>query len=112
MRSIGLLQIKFPITASKCMVADKCHAYIKGFAVNIQCIIQLSLVYNCISFKFGSIYVFILKLMNFILLIYFYLVFYFCVKILKKFQLFLRQNIISIILVASLDMLSSIGFLK
>ena len=31
--------------------------------------------------KFGSIYVFILKLMNFILLIYFYLVFCFCVKI-------------------------------
>ena len=49
------------------------------------------------KFKFGSIYVFILKLMNFILLIYFYLVVCFCVKILKKFQLFLRQNIISII---------------
>ena len=49
MRSIGLLQIKFPITTSKCMVANKCHAYIKWFTVNIQCIIQLSLVYNCIS---------------------------------------------------------------
>ena len=31
-------------------LANKCHAYIeKGFTVNIQCIIQLSLVYNCIS---------------------------------------------------------------
>ena len=28
-RSIGLLQIKFSITASKCMVANKCHAYIE-----------------------------------------------------------------------------------
>ena len=33
------------------------------------------------KFKFGSIHVFILKLMNFILLIYFYLVFCLCVKI-------------------------------
>ena len=50
MGSIGLLQIKFPITATKCMVANKCHAYIeKGVYSNIQCIIQLSLVYNCIN---------------------------------------------------------------
>ena len=88
-RLIGLLQIKFPITASKCMVANKCHAYIeKG-------VYSLYTVHNSIisgiqlpQFKFGSIYIFILKLMNFILLKYFYLVFCFCVKILKKFSTF------------------------
>ena len=97
-RSIGLLQIKFPITASNCMVANKCHAYIeKGvyskYTVHNSIIfgIQLS------KFKFGSIYIIFLNLMDFILLIYLYLVVCFCVKILKKFQLFLRQNIISII---------------
>ena len=53
-------------------VANKCHAYIeKG-------VYSKYTVYNSIifgiqlhKFKFGSIYVFILKLMNFILLIYF-----------------------------------------
>ena len=77
------------------MVANKCHAYIdKGvyssYTVHNSIIFGIQLP----MFKFGSIYIVILKLMNFILLI-FYLVFCFCVKIFKKFQLFLKQNIIS-----------------
>ena len=97
-RLIGLLQIKIPIPASKCMVANKCHAYVEKWVYSLYTVhnsiisgIQLP------QFKFGSIYISILKLIDFILLIYFYLVFCFCVKLLKKFQLFLRQNSISII---------------
>ena len=87
-RLIGLLQIKFPLTASKCMVANKCHAYIeKGVYSNYTVHNSIIFGIQLTKFKFGSIYIFILKLMNFILLIYFYLVFCFCVEILKKFQL-------------------------
>ena len=70
--SIGLLQIKFPITATKCMVANKCHAYIEK-GVYSKYTVHNSIIFGIQlhKFKFGSIYVFILKLMNFILLIYF-----------------------------------------
>ena len=80
----------------RCMVANKSHAYIEK-GVYSKYTVHKSIIFGIQlhKFKFGSIYVFILKLMNFILLIYFYLVVCFCVKILKKFQLFLRQNIIS-----------------
>ena len=72
MGSIGLLQIKFPIIATKCMVANKCHAYIEK-GVYSKYTVHNSIIFGIQlhKFKFGSIYVFILKLMNFILLIYF-----------------------------------------